>query len=148
MPGDEDGFISRECPTCLQRFKAQIVEGSVATHFCAYCGHAGDDCWWTPEQLDYAKALTMQQLIEPELEAFAREMESTQGSFLNLKVERSVSDGPVVPSESVGPEELHIFPCCGAKIKFESRYLKTSDGGEGVLTCVQCGTPDTGQSAS
>lgn len=60
MPLDRDGFLSRECPTCKQRFKWHADEpdksaGSPSQYFCPLCGAAASpECWWTQEQLDYA----------------------------------------------------------------------------------------------
>jgi hypothetical protein len=142
LPSDEDGFLSRECPTCLQRFKAPIVEGSVAVNFCPYCGHEGSDCWWTPAQLDYAKSLMTQQVIGPELDSLAQEVDSMRHSFIKISLKRSPPVSPIMPTEHEGPSDTHTFPCCGARVKFEPEKVATADGRSGVLTCIQCGTPD------
>jgi NAD-dependent SIR2 family protein deacetylase len=138
LPADEDGFLSRECPTCLGRFKGAIVDGSLDVHYCPYCGHNGDDCWWTPEQLAYARAIAMQEVL-PEIDHMMDEIAQSSGGLIKVTAERSTPDGPVVPDESGGPDELHTFACCGAQAKLESGLLVTTDGGTGVPTCPRCG---------
>lgn len=138
LPADEDGFLSRECPTCLGRFKGEIVDGALEVHYCPYCGHNGDDCWWTPEQSAYVRSVAWREII-PEIDHMMGEIEQSSGGLIRVTAERSTPEGPVVPDECGGPEEFHVFACCGARAKLEERFLATSDGGVGTPTCLQCG---------
>ncbi len=139
LSADEDGFLSRECPTCLGRFKGAIINGAVEVHSCPYCGHEGDGCWWTPEQLAYMQSIALREIL-PEIDGMMDKMEQASGGLIRITAERSTPDGPVVPDEAGGPEELYTFACCGARAKLETQLLATSDGSVGIPTCLQCGT--------
>lgn len=63
IPADDDGMTGRECPisTCLGYFKLQLgtgLKGENLPCHCPYCGHtAGQDQFFTQEQLEYAKSV-------------------------------------------------------------------------------------------
>lgn len=139
IPSDDDGFISRECPTCLGTFKAKVIDGGTIVHFCPYCGHEGDDCWWTPDQLAYARAAAMEAL-SPEIDEMAAELESASSGLIKVTVERSTPERPVAPIESSATEEAHSFSCCGTEAKIERHLLMTSGGATAPVTCISCGT--------
>jgi hypothetical protein len=139
LPSDEDGFISRECPTCLGRFKAPVIERSVAVHYCPYCSHQGDDCWWTPEQLEFIQRAS-QELIRPELEEIAREFESHSGGLISFKADLSPSQPTIEPTEVNDASEVHTFTCCGTTAKLDASRLTSLDGSPTHPYCPMCGT--------
>ena len=139
IPSDDDGFLSRECPTCLGTFKAKVIDGGITVHFCPYCGHEGDDCWWTSDQLAYARAAAMEAL-SPTIDKMFDGLESASGGFIKVSVERSTPQRPVLPMETSGTEERHLFGCCSAEAKIERRLLTTPDGSIAPVTCISCGT--------
>ena len=58
IPLDPDGFLRRECPSCLRQFKWLPSEDSEPTgdglYGCPYCQiRSGSDSLWTQEQSDY-----------------------------------------------------------------------------------------------
>lgn len=140
LSSDEDGFISRECPTCVGLFKAQVVDGNITVHFCPYCGHEGDDSWWTPEQLEFIQKAAAE-AIRPELEQIAREFESHSGGFLKITADLSPLEPAVAPHETPDTMETNFFPCCGARAKLERSRLSGPEGREAQAYCVMCGTP-------
>jgi hypothetical protein len=139
IPSDDDGFLSRECPTCLGTFKARVIEGGITVHFCPYCGHEGDDCWWTSSQLAYARAAAMEAL-SPTIDAMFDGLGSASGGLIKVSVERSTPERPVLPVEISGTEEIHSFECCGTEAKIERHLLTTSAGTTAPVTCISCGT--------
>jgi hypothetical protein len=88
IPGDEDGFLGRECPRqeCLGYFKVKPGTGLTGPGLkchCPYCGHTGDpNTFWTPDQIEYAKSVAVRQIADE----FHRELKRLQ--FKHLKVSR------------------------------------------------------------
>ena len=83
LPLDSDGFLRRECPTCEREFKwlysgGAEAHGSEATvpdggYYCPYCGvQAPPGDWWTPAQLEQARATAASDIVGPMLADFAR----------------------------------------------------------------------------
>ncbi|MES2179304.1 MAG: hypothetical protein V4550_15705 [Gemmatimonadota bacterium] len=138
---DDDGYLGRECPTCLGRFKVRVTDGAAVVDYCPYCAHEGADCWWTPEQLEYLQALALEQL-QPEIDTMLEGLAGNSG-FLSISVERSVPELPTQPSEEGGPSDVVSFSCCGAQAKIELSRLQTLSGELAPPTCVACGIPAT-----
>ena len=136
---DEDGFLSRECPTCLGRFKAPIKDGTVIGRFCPYCGHEGEGCWWTPQQLDYMRALALG-AIKPQLDAAFEGLERS-GGLISISVERSSPEPAVVPVEPPGSEVRQQCEQCLAELKLETARLRTVTDATAPFTCIECGNP-------
>ena len=70
IPADENGFTGRECPQpdCKGYFKIELGTGhkgeGLPCH-CPYCGHsAGQDQFWTKEQIEYAKSVAMRKITD------------------------------------------------------------------------------------
>lgn len=68
----DHGFLRRECPSCKQQFKwyagataekpADFVD--LKAYFCPLCGQQATlDSWWTVEQLELAKSMTLKQVM-------------------------------------------------------------------------------------
>lgn len=77
MPLDSDGFLRRECPTCVREFKwlhTPPEEGNAAPvadggYFCPYCGvQAEAGTWLTQAQVDLAQNLVATKVVGPMLE--------------------------------------------------------------------------------
>ncbi|QRI79223.1 MULTISPECIES: hypothetical protein [Rhodococcus] len=72
IPTDDDNFLRRECPTCEQQFKWHLgpisdeaaAEPTPDAYYCPLCGvPAGTDQWWTKEQLEYARARAVPDIL-------------------------------------------------------------------------------------
>jgi len=140
LPVDGDGFIGRECPTCLGRFKAPISDGNIVGQFCPYCGHEDEDCWWTPEQLEYMRALALN-AIQPALDSAFAGLEQSNG-LISITVDRSQPPAAIAPAEREGAEIRAGCRACGTEVKLEMSRLVTTDGGSAPFTCLQCGKPN------
>ncbi len=129
---DEQGFLSQECPSCEERFKVRMGEGSdEPISFCPFCGHNGQDCWWTPEQADYMSAIATEEVLGPELDKLDKSLSHLGGNGL-FSIEASLSR----PTPSERPEEpdddwpTQVFGCCGETIK----HARKTDS----LFCIIC----------
>ena len=131
---DSDGFVSQECPACSKRFKVVFDEGSdQPIGHCPYCGHTGQNCWWTQEQADYLTAIAGEEIAGPLLDDFARKINrmSRPGDFLKVNAKVKHEPRPPKPGEPDGPMAVATFDCCGERIKH--------DGSASTLHCVICG---------
>lgn len=121
LEADSDGFLSQECPSCGKRFKVRFGEGSdQPIHFCAFCGHEGEGCWWTQEQANYLSGLAASQVLGPQLEKMANDFNRKVGTGRDLlKVSMKVSR-PSTPERPHEPEDdwrKTRFQCCNEVIK-------------------------------
>lgn len=70
IPTDENAFTGRECPQpdCEGYFKIELgtgLKGEGLPCHCPYCGHtAGQDHFWTKEQIEYAKSVAMRKITD------------------------------------------------------------------------------------
>jgi len=70
IPADENAFTGRECPhpDCEGYFKIELGTGLKAVGLpchCPYCGHtAGQDHFWTKEQIEYAKSVAVRKIAD------------------------------------------------------------------------------------
>jgi len=68
IPPDKDGLIGRDCPApeCESYFKIQVgtgLKGENLPCHCPYCGYtAGQDKFFTKEQVEYAKSVVLNQV--------------------------------------------------------------------------------------
>jgi hypothetical protein len=134
FPSDSDGFISQQCPSCTRRFKVRVDdESDHSMNFCPYCGGESEDGWLTEEQEAYAMGLVTEQVVDPMLEDFTRELEGLNrpSGFLSVtgSFERTVP--PPKPVEPEGDMELFTFPCCNKPVKLDAPGQ--------VVHCVNCG---------
>jgi len=131
---DSHGFISQECPNCEKRFKVKYGEGSdKPISFCPYCGHKGNNCWWTKEQADYLGSVVIKEAVEPKFEKMAREInrKSSRSGSISMSMDFKKSPKPVVPQETEDDWPSISFECCDETIKYEQ--------GQGPLFCIICG---------
>lgn len=140
FPTDEDGFISRECPTCFGQFKAPVINGNSTVHFCPYCGHEGEDCWWTPDQVDMIQKATAAMIL-PTLEEMVKEFEAQSSGFIKLKAELSPPEPVIAPREDILPMDTVSFPCCSSLLKIDLGRLSSPQGDASSAFCILCGTP-------
>ncbi len=129
-----EGFLSQECPECRKRFKVQFTGDGTgkALSFCPYCGHEGQDCWWTQTQADYFAALAGQELVVPELKKMAQRLErSSRGGPLQFKANVQSDPAPRTPVEADEPWPTKRFACCDESAKH--------DGTQDDLHCPICG---------
>jgi hypothetical protein len=75
IPRDEEGYIGRECPvgSCLGYFKVMPGTGiqGPAPCYCPYCGHrGGQNTFFTPEQIEYAKSIAIRRVLDAVHEDF------------------------------------------------------------------------------
>lgn len=123
---DPDGYFSRECPSCERRFKIAPGKGSPnPLAYCPYCGHHGEDCWWTQDQLAYMNDQAGQladDVIGPELDRMARDFNRQRrpGSMIDISIKvtrnrRGASVAP--PEETTEPMTIVRFDCCGEDVK-------------------------------
>lgn len=131
---DSDGFLSRQCPKCVRRFKSISGEGSdQPISCCPYCGHRDRGNWLTDEQTKYAMAVAADAVITPELNKMARKFNRQLGGGGLLKISMDVKRGskPRAPVESNNSMLIVRFACCNERIKHDGRAT--------ALHCVICG---------
>jgi len=93
IPTDENGMAGRQCPSpeCGQYFKLKPGTGlPIEDTGCPYCGfraEAGE--FLTPDQIEYAKSVAMDQVVRPMLEDFKRDIEKlnrpSRDSLISIK---------------------------------------------------------------
>lgn len=145
LPLDNDGFLRRECPHCMQQFKwhhgpanaeAEEAEAPHAYH-CPLCGQpAGHDSWFTQVQIGFieqAAAPAATRFIEAELDKVFR---NSSSKSLNLKLRRTGHlDTPDHPDPLAELDDMTIVasPCHGYE------PVKVSEEHTGPLYCLVCG---------
>ena len=104
IPLDEENFLRRECPHCMQEFKIEMsaedlkdlaqkgIESflthddddqsddreEITRYFCPYCGQeSATPHWWTQEQLSYMQVYAKNILAKLVNEQFIKPMERT-----------------------------------------------------------------------
>lgn len=106
IPTDADNFLRRECPTCEQQFKWHLgpisneaaAEPTPDAYYCPLCGvPAETDQWWTKEQLEYARARAVPDIL------------AQLSNETGLRID-STSD---IPEAMVEPNDMDIVqsPC-------------------------------------
>ena len=131
---DSDGYMSQECPECEKRFKVKFTqdEDGQPIRFCLYCGHSGEDCWWTQEQIDYITANLAHEEVIPELQKMAQRLEhSSHGGFIHLRADIKSAPIPPQPIEPDEPWPITKFDCCAEAVKH--------DGSQAEIHCPMCG---------
>jgi hypothetical protein len=143
LPLDSDGFLRRECPSCLRQFKWHHGPANEEAeshpdpeaYTCPLCGQpAGPNSWWTREQLDHvqgAAAPATQQLVQDELDQALRGLNSR---FVKVK-STSSSDVPAGPMPLTEPDDMVIVtsPCHAYE------PVKVPEDAPGPFRCLVCG---------
>lgn len=143
IPLDNDGFMRRQCPSCLRQFKwhhgpaNEEAEGqrSPTTYFCPLCGvPAATDQWMTSEQQEYAQGMALPvalQALDDELGSMFKGMNSR-----NFKIKQTGHlDIPDEPDPLTEPDDMMIVasPCHGWE------PIKVPDDSSSPLHCLVCG---------
>lgn len=105
IPTDEDGLVGRECPNpeCLGYFKIKFgtgLKGENLPCHCPYCGHtAGQDHFWTQEQIKYAQSVAINKItsaMKKDFQAWDRELRrSTRNSWIKLSLDYKGRPQPI-----------------------------------------------------
>lgn len=132
---DSEGYLSQECPECEKRFKVQFAQGDdegQPIRFCLYCGHNGENCWWTQEQLDYITANLAHGEVAPQLQAMGKRLErASRGGFIQFKTSVDLDPIPPKPVEPDEPWPTKTFKCCHEPVMH--------DGTQAEIHCPMCG---------
>jgi len=140
FPLDEDGFLSQQCPTCMKVFKVDLAQEPTGKQlsYCPYCGHHGQECWWTTEQVEYINGAVQNQALNPIIRDFQKNLQglNNPGGGFTVTTTPIRDDVVVPPSEPGADMPKHLFRCCDETIKHLA--------GTQELHCVICGTTDRG----
>jgi len=139
LPLDSDGFLRRECPTCEREFKWLAATGDDdATpapdggYFCPYCSvQAPPDAWFTPAQLERARATVAHDLVVPELKRFER-----QGFEVEIN---APEPEPLTETDDMRRIDVYCHP---------EEPVKVLDDWDRPVHCLLCGTPIGGEAPS
>ena len=132
FPADANGFLSQECPSCEQRFKVIFGEGSEEPiSYCPYCGHNGQNCWFTQAQVDYMQSVAANVALGPELEKFKRQLKGMSKGFLKTSMKSNFPKPPPAPMETDDRLDILHLPCCNETVKL-TRHERHF--------CIICGT--------
>lgn len=118
LPLDDDGFLRRECPHCLQQFKwhhgptesRPKDEADPAVYYCPLCGvSAAPDQWWTQEQLTFIQ----ESAAGPALREVSDELEKAFRGVKGLNYKREQLDEPEPPEALHEPNDMiTLAPPC------------------------------------
>ena len=132
FPTDTDGYLSNECPSCERCFKSTPGEGSEEPiGCCPYCGHRGEECWFTTEQVKHIEAVAHSTIVAPELKKLERQLKGLGGGMLKVDMKTSRAPQTPPPMETDDDYGIFHFPCCGETIKADRQEK---------LFCIICGT--------
>jgi hypothetical protein len=134
---DEEGFVSRSCPSCHLRFKIKPSESEPSVVFCPFCKREGNR-WETPEQIEYRKGIAKQKVVQPALDRISESFRKLGRSGGGIRVK--VTGGtPRIPTPTKPRErldemrEVFVFDCC-------QRSVRHSPGSKPTF-CPTCGKP-------
>jgi len=125
IPVDEDGMLGRECLECEEYFKIKPGTGLDTTYcHCPYCDYEGEgDTFWTPEQIEYAQSIAINQVIDQHINPT---FEKLRKSFRDL--ERRTRGGMI---------EFR-FRSSKANLNLPVKYYSEKEL-ETTVTCDNCG---------
>lgn len=148
FPRDSDGFLSRECPVCERIFKVRFdggaesagaelsdeeatIEAEQMRRFCPLCHELVQGSrWWTPAQLEYAKALVFSAVHE-QFQQMLADTTRSSGGVIELRAGSSPSE-PQPPEES--EDMIIVVPPC-----HEDDPVKVPVDFVGEVACHRCG---------
>ncbi len=131
LPTDSDGFLSQECPSCGQQFKVIFGEGSSnPISRCPYCGHRGENCWYTTQQVEHLKAVAASTVLGPQMKKLASDLKQASNGWLKFELKGDVPAPPPAPMETDDTLDVVRFPCCNETVKLIR---------QASLFCIICG---------
>lgn len=115
---DSNGFLSHECPSCNQQFKVCPGEGSDhPVSYCPYCGFEGQQCWFTPEQIEHIKAVAISTLLGSELSKLNNQFKNISSNSIKISIKTNVQEPSSPPMETDDELSIIRFPCCNEIVK-------------------------------
>ena len=145
LPLDNDGFLRRECPHCMQEFKwhegpaneeAEKM-GDSGIYHCPLCGQSADpDSWWTQEQLDYAQEAAMPSALRSLEDELNKTFRRASNKHMTIKRTGHL-DPPDEPMPLVEKDDMSIVtsPCHAYE------PVKIPETAAGPFHCLICGSP-------
>lgn len=141
IPLDTDGFLRRECPTCVSQFKwfsqneDDVQAEPVDQYFCPLCGVPADTGnWWTPDQLEHVRAVAAPEVVRLLKNGVGDAFRDIAG----MTVEQTRGSGPDVPSpdslfetDDMVIVESHCHP---------NEPVKVPEDRTGRVHCLVCGS--------
>ncbi len=138
---DSRGFVSRDCPTCKQRFKVQLSDDGKPLRHCPFCGHSGSDCWMLSEHQKYAQSVAASVVLNPAIDKIDKAFRNmAKGSGGMVKVTGSVSRPKVLPQPREPEDDDFVetaLACCSEKIRHAASHR--------VAHCAICGAANPSQ---
>jgi hypothetical protein len=142
LPLDDDGFLRRECPHCLQEFKWHHGptadqpghEADPPVYFCPRCGvSAAPDQWWTKGQL----AFMQEYVAGPALREAAEGIEKAFRGSRGVTFKPGHFDEPEPPPALHEPDDMIILapPC------HPWEPVKVPEDVLSRVYCLICGEP-------
>ena len=129
LPSDADGYDEKECPNpeCLARFKIHTEDWSSLVSdeivYCPLCRHEADgQQWFTPEQVEYAQRVALEQMKGRIDRAFQQGVRSAnrrapRGGFVSFSFEykpgRRTYVAPLVAGNVL--EQRSTCEACGCR---------------------------------
>jgi hypothetical protein len=142
LPLDADGFLRRECPSCLQEFKWHHGKTASAptdfvypdVYWCPHCGRsAAHEAWFTQAQLAYIKEAASGAVHDQLSDMIKDVFKSGHNSLVRIEV--SESERPDTPDPLVEPDDMMmIAPPC-----HPWEPVKVPEGAEDPFYCLVCG---------
>jgi hypothetical protein len=148
MPLDSDGFLRRECPTCVREFKwlhtpqeegnaAPVEEGG---YFCPYCEvQAEAGTWLTQAQAYLAQNLLATKVVGPMLEKLGDSFKSvgrSSGGMIKaeLKYDAPEELDPLTEIDDMTRVDFDCHP---------TEPVKVLDDWDKPVRCLICGQPNS-----
>jgi len=142
LPVDDDGFLRRECPDCLQEFKwhqgptgdRPEGEADLVVCYCPRCGaSAAPDQWWTQEQLAFIRESVSGHALREASDELEKMFQGVKG----LTYKRGHLDEPEPPQALHEPNDMVILaaPC------HPWEPVKVPEEATAQVHCLICGEP-------
>ncbi|SRR6266568_2779615 len=140
LPLDDDGFLRRECPHCLQEFKwhhgppADRPEGEAdpPVYYCPRCGvSAAPDQWWTQDHLAFMQEYVAGPALREVTDEIAKAFRGARG----VTFKRGHLDEPEPPASLHEPNDMIILapPC------HPWEPVKVPEDATARVYCLLCG---------
>lgn len=138
----DNGFLRRECPTCLREFKWHhgVTAGRPSDavdpeqYTCPYCGHrATHDSWWTTDQLDVIRQAALVETSRELTETFAGLSRKHGSGGLSFKVTTGSAPLSPIPTSETDDMATIESPC------HPYEPIKVLEHWDGPFHCIVCG---------